>query len=737
MSCWRSIFLLLLIFLGADVALAQQETPPAATEAPNSAVIPSTSERAWLAENHTVRARVADYPPYMLKSPAPTGIAVDYLASAAKRFGFKVEFLPDTTGFSAAVQDVSDARQHYDLLLTFTRTPEREKEFAITTDFLSAPWVVYARKDSPYIVGLESLSGKTAAVEKGFVITQKLKSDYPAIHFLEVATSADALIAVATGKADAYVGNLANASYLIKNNRLDNLVVAAPTPYGINTQAMAIRKDWPELAGLIDKSIAAMTMEERNAINQKWGSIDVPPHIDYAQIWQVILIAGAIVLGILYWNRKRAEKAILASEALARTTMDAVPEHICVIDSNGVIITVNQAWRDFYDGNRPGPGSTHYGVGDNYLNICESATGFNAEGALGVAQGIRQVISGQLARFECEYACDSPSERRTFNARVVRFHGETGNVLISHENITERKQALEAIRLSEARLNRAELASRTGNWELHVDGQKIQASLGASKVYGLESGQFALKNIQRMVLPEYRAYLDAKLKNLLENDESYEVEYKIRAADTGEIRDIYSQAVFDRPKGILFGIVQDITERKKAEQELERLAQTDVLTGLANRRHFMMLAEQELSRTARYGGELSVLMLDIDHFKCINDTYGHQKGDLVIQLLGTVCRATLRDIDVVGRVGGEEFAIALPQTAGPQACEVAERLRQEIEAASVPLEHGMPLRFTVSIGVATLPTKQTNLDTLLGLADKALYDAKNSGRNRVSEFATV
>ena len=96
MSCWRSIFLLLLIFLGADVALAQQETPPAATEAPNSAVTPSTSERAWLAENHTVRARVADYPPYMLKSPAPTGIAVDYLASAAKRFGFKVEFLPDT-----------------------------------------------------------------------------------------------------------------------------------------------------------------------------------------------------------------------------------------------------------------------------------------------------------------------------------------------------------------------------------------------------------------------------------------------------------------------------------------------------------------------------------------------------------------------------------------------------------------------------------------------------------------
>ena len=128
---------------------------------------------------------------------------------------------------------------------------------------------------------------------------------------------------------------------------------------------------------------------------------------------------------------------------------------------------------------------------------------------------------------------------------------------------------------------------------------------------------------------------------------------------------------------------------------------------------------------------LSVLMMDIDHFKNINDTYGHQTGDLVIQTLAHVCQATLREIDIVGRIGGEEFAIVLPQTAGAQAVEAAQRLRLAIASTAVSLQRGLPLHFTVSIGVATLTDAPTNLDMLLADADKALYEAKHGGRNRV------
>ncbi len=303
--------LVLLLWWHAGNAVAQQAVSQTLVPLPEL----TEGERAWVAENHTVRARVADYPPYMILKPELSGIAVDYLLSVAKRYGFRVELVQDTIGFSASVQDVKGAHQFYDLILTFTRTPEREKQFVITADYLTAPWVVYARRDSPYIIGLESLGERIVAAEKGYVIAKKIKADYPGIHILEVAKSEDALLSVATGQADAYVGNLANSSYLIKTNRLDNLVVTAPTPYGINTQAMAVRNDWPELASLINKGIAAMTIEERNAITQRWGAADITPRVDYTLIWRIVAISVLIVLAFLYWNRKLSQEITLRKQA--------------------------------------------------------------------------------------------------------------------------------------------------------------------------------------------------------------------------------------------------------------------------------------------------------------------------------------------------------------------------------------------------------------------------------------
>lgn len=175
----------------------------------------------------------------------------------------------------------------------------------------------------------------------------------------------------------------------------------------------------------------------------------------------------------------------------------------------------------------------------------------------------------------------------------------------------------------------------------------------------------------------------------------------------------------------------DITERKNYERELERRAQTDVLTGLNNRRHFYELAEQELARAKRYGKPLAALMLDVDHFKRFNDTYGHHVGDAVLRKLGEVGTGTLREIDITGRFGGEEFVVLLPETSMEQALEAAERLRLAVAGASVPIESGEILRFTVSLGVASLTAADGDIDAMLKRADAALYEAKKSGRNRV------
>jgi diguanylate cyclase (GGDEF)-like protein/PAS domain S-box-containing protein len=175
----------------------------------------------------------------------------------------------------------------------------------------------------------------------------------------------------------------------------------------------------------------------------------------------------------------------------------------------------------------------------------------------------------------------------------------------------------------------------------------------------------------------------------------------------------------------------DITDRKHLEAELQRQAHLDYLTGLANRRSFMGRSEIELSRARRYDNSISVLMLDIDHFKQINDTYGHQSGDLVLKSVANTFQEVLRSVDIIGRLGGEEFAVVLPETGIAKATEVAERLREKMSAGEVALPDGMNIRFTVSIGIAALIDKNSNITMLLNDADKALYRAKQAGRNRV------
>ncbi len=180
--------------------------------------------------------------------------------------------------------------------------------------------------------------------------------------------------------------------------------------------------------------------------------------------------------------------------------------------------------------------------------------------------------------------------------------------------------------------------------------------------------------------------------------------------------------------------LNDITQRKEMETELFHQANTDSLTGINNRRYFISLAEQELRRSRRFARPMSVMMLDIDHFKSINDKNGHAVGDAVLQGVVKRVQESLRESDQLGRLGGEEFAVILPETSLDAACEVAERTRQHLAnrpiIANSPANHAV-LTCTISIGVAQLTPQDGGIDDLLHRADEVLYRAKNSGRNRV------
>ncbi len=167
--------------------------------------------------------------------------------------------------------------------------------------------------------------------------------------------------------------------------------------------------------------------------------------------------------------------------------------------------------------------------------------------------------------------------------------------------------------------------------------------------------------------------------------------------------------------------------------EVQRLATTDSLTGLHNRRSFFDMAQRLYDHAIRYNRPLSAIMLDVDHFKQINDSFGHAIGDQVLRAMADTCIATLRTIDVVGRYGGEEFVFLLPETDQAGACLVAERLRHQVLAEPVQTEHGA-LAITVSLGVSEITATCRSLEQLIDFADQALYTAKQQGRNRVMGY---
>jgi len=177
-------------------------------------------------------------------------------------------------------------------------------------------------------------------------------------------------------------------------------------------------------------------------------------------------------------------------------------------------------------------------------------------------------------------------------------------------------------------------------------------------------------------------------------------------------------------------ILEDLAKLVVDELELRLLASTDSLTGAMSRRSFYDQTAREIARAKRHGVHLSCALIDVDHFKSINDTHGHGVGDLVLKRVVSICKSELRASDYIGRVGGEEFAIMLPETLLATAIEVADRLRKALEATTIEVS-GQSVHVTASIGVTECTGAEQNTDLLLQHADAAMYQAKSAGRNRV------
>lgn len=294
-------------------------------------------------------------------------------------------------------------------------------------------------------------------------------------------------------------------------------------------------------------------------------------------------------------------------------------------------------------------------------------------------------------------------------------------------------------------LQLAESAAQVGHWRLDTATQAVTWSQEVFRIHGMTGPTPpALDRAIEAYHPDDRAIVAAHIDRALGSRSGFEFVARIVRLD-GEVRYVFSKGEIDRVRDEgsfgLFGIIRDITtqvaqdaameearsQAERAAREATILAETDQLTGIANRRRTTFALDQAVLAARASGQPLSVAMFDIDHFKRINDTLGHQAGDKVLARVAADAATELRSDDVFGRLGGEEFVIVLPQTTAQTALMIAERVRAGIEQGGIEQGSTDP-RVTISIGVAEL-TADEDAESLLRRADQALYRAKHEGRN--------
>ena len=415
---------------------------------------------------------------------------------------------------------------------------------------------------------------------------------------------------------------------------------------------------------------------------------------------------------------KILQDALTTSDALFRRIFDLLPAGV-IIHSEGQILAANPA----------------------ALTMLDATSEANVVGhpIMEFAHPLDQArVRERLGNITPDHRPNEPAEIRIVTCqRNLRVLGMT-SMLFSHQGIDayisvaidlSARSAMEA-RLRESEENFRRLFENMSDVYYRTDrnGIVLMVGPGVRKVLGYEPAEIVGQPAELFYpQPDDR---DALMRALREKGEVVDFPGQMVRKD-GRIIDISinTRALYDSRGEFsgVEGIYRDITERKMLERELMRLATTDSLTGIANRRAFLGLAQDALSRCERYGGGLALLLLDMDHFKSVNDRYGHAMGDEVLVRTVQAVQQELRETDLFGRLGGEEFCIALLEADKRDAMAVAERICARVHA--LPFAHAEE-SFGVSVSIGTTAYRHGDrLEQIMERADLALYGAKKAGRN--------
>lgn len=658
------------------------------------------------------------------------GIAADYFKLLEQRL--QVSFIPVTDKLTWGDVLTAAKAGEFDLMSCLVKTGDRAEYLDFTEPYLSSVAVIISEQSKGYIGTLDKLEGKLVAIHKGHFTNELLRRDYPRINIINPATIQEALKMVADGAVDAFVGDATAASFVMKQEGILNLSFSGHTDYQSDFR-IGVYQGNPLLSGIIEKALNSITETERSQIFDHWTGLTTPQNgVALEKILKISVVVLLVFLFFIYWNfrLRRSEEAHRLSEQRFKNLVDT---------SDGIV------WESEHESH------TYTYMSENVVRIL----GYSLESWLTPKFWLNHIhpedreqmlrCSGKeivnLRDHQLEYRFLTASGATVWIRDMVRVVTENGKPRWLRGlmlDITDQKMAEILMHKSESRFrDLIESLPAIAVQGYDEERRVIYWNDASETLYGYSREEALGQPLERLIIPE------SMRNTVIENHRNWlEKGVEIPAAEldlqhkNGSLVPVFSSHVMLKSADggrEMYCIDVNLIEQKRAHAELTQMAHFDPLTKLPNRRTFTDRLRQMMKNSDREGEQVAVMMIDLDRFKEVNDTLGHDFGDLLLQDAAKRLSSCVRETDTVARLGGDEFLVILGNIGDPSALErIARNILQQLTEPFLLRDNRAFV--SASIGITLYPTDAMTLEALMKNADQAMYAAKEKGRNRFHYF---